>query len=237
MSRPLPAPRSRPLPAAALLLALLPGVLAPARLALLPAPPAAVAALGPPATAPRAPVSALPPPAAAPVVAGAAVGAGTAGARAVGGDRLVRSALPVSAGPAAGWRAPTPGPVRLLRPFTPGPERWSPGHRGVDLALVADAPVLAAGPGRVVFAGLVAGRGVVSVSHGELRTTYEPVVPVVSAGDVVQGGEVVGVLAPGHVPCRECLHWGLRRGEHYLDPLRLLRPARVRLLPLSSTTG
>ena len=94
--------------------------------------------------------------------------------------------------------------------------------------------MLAAGPGRVVFAGPVAGRGVVSVSHGDLRTTYEPVVPV---GDVVQGGEVVGVLAPGHLPCGECLHWGLRRGEHYLDPLRLLRPARVRLLPLTPATG
>lgn len=225
MSRPLSAPRSRPLPAVALLLALLPGVLAPARLALLlPAPPAATAAPGAAATAPWSPVSVLPPPGSPPVVV------------AVDGERLVR-ALPVTAGPATGWRAPTPGPVRLLRPFAPGPERWSPGHRGVDLALAAGAPVLVAGSGRVVFAGLVAGRGVVSVSHGELRTTYEPVVPAVTAGDVVQAGEVVGVLAPGHVPCGECLHWGLRRGKDYLDPFRLLRPARVRLLPLTPTTG
>jgi murein DD-endopeptidase MepM/ murein hydrolase activator NlpD len=59
---------------------------------------------------------------------------------------------------------------------------FGPGHRGVDLAAVAGAPVLAAGAGTVVFAGTVAGRGVVSVDHsGGLRTTYEPVLPTVTA--------------------------------------------------------
>jgi hypothetical protein len=29
-----------------------------------------------------------------------------------------------------------------------------------------------------------------------------------------------------------CLHWGLRRGDTYLDPLLLVRPRRIRLLPL-----
>ena len=41
------------------------------------------------------------------------------------------------------------------------------------------------------------------------------------------------LLADGHAGCtaEACLHWGLRRGEVYLDPLSLLRPPRVRLLP------
>jgi hypothetical protein len=45
---------------------------------------------------------------------------------------------------------------------------------------------------------------------------------------------VIGTLTPGHggCPVEACLHWGVRRGETYLDPLTVLRPPRVRLLPM-----
>ncbi|MBP2477070.1 hypothetical protein JOF53_005942 [Crossiella equi] len=40
------------------------------------------------------------------------------------------------------------------------------------------------------------------------------------------------VLASAGTPAAgTCLHWGLRRGEDYLDPLSLFAPPRVRLLP------
>ncbi len=126
-----------------------------------------------------------------------------------------------------------PAPA-VVRRFAVGPHRWSPGHRGVDLAGATHAPVLAAGAGVVSFAGAVAGRGVVSVRHaGGLRTTYEPVSSTVTAGDPVRAGDVLGALAPGgHCP-RACLHWGALRGDVYLDPLTLLRPpGPVVLLPL-----
>ena len=47
-------------------------------------------------------------------------------------------------------------------------------------------------------------------------------------------GDLLGRLEPGHPGCpvAACLHWGLRRGAVYLDPLLLVRPVRVRLLPL-----
>jgi murein DD-endopeptidase MepM/ murein hydrolase activator NlpD len=95
--------------------------------------------------------------------------------------------------------------------------------------------VRAAGDGVVAFAGMVAGRPVVSVDHADgLRTTYEPVTPVVASGQAVRRGDPLGTLVPGHEGCpvAACLHWGLRRGGTYLDPLSLLRPPRVRLLPL-----
>jgi murein DD-endopeptidase MepM/ murein hydrolase activator NlpD len=95
--------------------------------------------------------------------------------------------------------------------------------------------VLAAGDGTVVFAGMVAGRPVVSIDHtGGLRTTYEPVDPWVAAGQQVARGSPIGALRTGHPGCpvQACLHWGLRRGGAYLDPLLLLRPPRVRLLPM-----
>jgi murein DD-endopeptidase MepM/ murein hydrolase activator NlpD len=94
--------------------------------------------------------------------------------------------------------------------------------------------VRTAGDGVVAFAGMVAGRPVVSVDHADgLRTTYEPVQPTVAAGQVVTRGSPLGTLLAGHggCPAAACLHWGLRRGETYLDPLALLRPPEVRLLP------
>ncbi|MDP5183123.1 M23 family metallopeptidase [Blastococcus sp. BMG 814] len=138
--------------------------------------------------------------------------------------------------PEAPWSAPLPGDPVVTRPFDPPPHPYGPGHRGVDLAAAAGSPVLAAGEGVVVFAGMVAGRPVVSVDHpGGLRTTYEPVTPSVGAGRAVIRGDPLGVLDAGHggCPVAACLHWGARRGEVYLDPMTLLRPSRVRLLPLA----
>lgn len=129
---------------------------------------------------------------------------------------------------------PLAGGPRVVRGFGPPAHPYGPGHRGVDLGGWAGEPVLAAGDGVVVFAGPLAGRGVVSVGHaGGLRTTYEPLAPLVAAGARVRRGDVIGVLDAGHPGCpvAVCLHWGLRRGAEYLDPLVLLRRYEIRLLP------
>jgi murein DD-endopeptidase MepM/ murein hydrolase activator NlpD len=106
----------------------------------------------------------------------------------------------------------------------------------VDLSAPAGSPVLAAGDGMVVYAGAVAARTLVSLEHrGGLRTTYEPIAPAVSAGRQVRRGEVIGHLQEGHCPS-PCLHWGVRRGTDYLDPLRLVASGRIRLLPLNPAT-
>ncbi|MGY1700118.1 murein hydrolase activator EnvC family protein [Geodermatophilus sp. SYSU D00766] len=141
-------------------------------------------------------------------------------------------AVPVAAPP---WVSPIGEPPAVTRPFAPPPSPYGPGHRGADLAGAPGDVVRAAGDGVVVFAGMIAGRPVVSVDHaGGLRTTYEPVAPAVGAGQQVRRGDPLGTLAAGHegCPAAACLHWGLRRGEVYLDPLALPRPPRVRLLPL-----
>lgn len=130
------------------------------------------------------------------------------------------------------WRWPLGPPApRVLRAYSPQSSPWGPGHRGVDLAGRPGQAVYAAGPGRVFYADRLAGRGVVAIDHGALRTTYLPVRPSVHVGGRVASGTRIGVLEGGRLHCRvTCLHWGLRRGALYLDPLNLVR-RQVRLLP------
>jgi murein DD-endopeptidase MepM/ murein hydrolase activator NlpD len=143
-------------------------------------------------------------------------------------------------GRAAPVTAGAPGTVTRL--FDPPPHYYGRGHRGADVAGRPGLAVIAAGDGVVVFAGRVAGRGVVSVEHSAgLRTTYEPVAVAVAPGAAVRRGDTLGALEPGHrgCPVAACLHWGLRRPSadpaagalEYLDPLLLLGLGRVRLLP------
>lgn len=130
------------------------------------------------------------------------------------------------------WPLPPPHPV--VRSFDAPATPFGPGHRGVDLSAAAGTPVLAAGDGLVVYAGAVAARTLVSVEHRNgVRTTYEPVTPTVMAGRPVRRGEVIGRLTEGHCPS-PCLHWGARRSDEYLDPLRLVTWGRVRLLPMAA---
>ena len=134
---------------------------------------------------------------------------------------------------AAGWVAPLPGPLSVSHAFERPTTAYGAGHRGVDLRGTTGESVRAAGPGRVSYAGLLAGRGVVVVQHAAgLRTTYEPVSATVRVGQSIGSGAPLGRLAIGHSGCPgTCLHWGLLRGQTYLDPLSLLGTTHVRLLP------
>jgi murein DD-endopeptidase MepM/ murein hydrolase activator NlpD len=127
-----------------------------------------------------------------------------------------------------------PVPDRVVRDFDPPALPWLAGNRGVDLAGHPGEPVRAAEAGTVSFAGRIAGIGVVSVTSGALRTTYEPLRVAVRVGQPVSTGTVLGrlTLAGSHCRPAACLHWGLLRGNDYLDPLALLGLEQVRLLPL-----
>ncbi|MFJ4787048.1 peptidoglycan DD-metalloendopeptidase family protein [Streptomyces sp. NPDC088794] len=122
----------------------------------------------------------------------------------------------------------------VLRGWQPPATVYGPGHRGVDLAAAPGTPVRAVAAGHVSFAGRVAGRGVISVelTGTDLRTTYEPVRASVKKGDEVAAGETVGTVEPTTTHCPlTCVHWGLLRGDAYLDPLTLLPPWLLRTGP------
>jgi murein DD-endopeptidase MepM/ murein hydrolase activator NlpD len=143
----------------------------------------------------------------------------------LGGFAPPPASLPTAPAASYGWPL-RPAPNRILRGFDPPAQPWLAGNRGLDLAGRRGQAVHAANAGIVTFAGQVGGVGAVAISFGPLRTTYEPVTPVVRRGQRVRAGKVIGHL-DGPV-----LQWGLLRGTDYLDPLALLGLARVRLLPV-----
>ncbi|GAA0604580.1 M23 family metallopeptidase [Streptomyces crystallinus] len=143
-------------------------------------------------------------------------------------------------GPAAvGGVWPVPGRPVVVRGWDPPATPYGPGHRGIDLAAPPGTQIRAVAAGRVTFAGPVAGQGVLTITLDgsgtpPLRTTYEPVHPVVHPGDHVTPGQPVATLDAEPRHCGEvgCLHWGLKRGEAYVNPLVLVGRGHCRLLPV-----
>lgn len=117
--------------------------------------------------------------------------------------------------------------------FRPPAHLGAPGNRGWEYRTAPGSPVLAASAGVVVFAGPIGGARYVSIQHGRgLRTTYSLLATIeVAAGDVVTLGARVGTTAGR-------FHFGVRRGDTYLDPAGVLGGGlggtRVRLVPVES---
>ncbi len=149
---------------------------------------------------------------------------------------LLPAAIPAAqASPAPAWVWPLDPPPGVVEGFDPPDDAYGSGHRGVDLLGSPGQLVLAVAAGRVTFAGQVAGRGVVVVDHGRLRSTYQPVVAEVRVGDRVAAGDRLGTLTTygSHCLPDTCLHLGARVGDAYRDPLDYLPSGPLRLLPLS----
>ena len=146
--------------------------------------------------------------------------------------------LPLLAAPAAAtptWAWPLDPPPGVVEGFDPPDDPYGTGHRGVDLLGSPGQLVLAVAPGRVTFAGQVAGLDVVVVDHGRLRSTYQPVVAQVRVGARVAAGDRLGTLTTygSHCLPDTCLHLGARHGDTYRDPLDFLPGGPLRLLPLN----
>lgn len=124
---------------------------------------------------------------------------------------------------------------KIIKTFSPPTKRWAAGHRGIDFPALAGQKVFASGAGVITFAGLVANKEVVVITHGSVRTTYEPVKAAVAVGDVVNTGQVIGriVASDSHCSANEvvtCLHWGAIKNERYINPMLLLTQ-KIKLLP------
>lgn len=147
-----------------------------------------------------------------------------------------RTTAAAAAGAAPSWQWPLAPRPPVLRGFNPPPKPWLSGHRGVDLGFaVAGAPVTSPAAGTVSFVGVVVDRPVITIDHGGgLRSSFEPVESTLAVGATVTAGQVVGAVLPGHCPAAQCLHWGVRDGEDYVNPLQFvldLRPSILLPLP------
>jgi murein DD-endopeptidase MepM/ murein hydrolase activator NlpD len=123
------------------------------------------------------------------------------------------------------WSPPVGGPV--VRGFDPPRSQFGPGHLGVDYAVAPGTPVHAAGAGVVVFAGRVGESMHVVVLHaGEVRTTDSFLATVaVVTGQAVGRGAILGTsggTGAGHAG--GVLHFGVRVGTTYVDPMLLFAP-------------
>ena len=142
------------------------------------------------------------------------------------------------------YRSPTAeSRPRVIRPFEKPAQRWSAGHRGVDLAVPEnDRRVYAPAPGKVVFSGTIVNRKVLVIAHPDgRRSTFEPMDEALPVGTTVAAGEVIGTVAvtaggTSERPYRRCitvcLYWGVRQGgargdgsgkdAEYINPMSLL---------------
>ncbi len=155
------------------------------------------------------------------------------------GVNSIASPLPTAAAPLSAnlaWSWPLAGKPRVVRVFDLPAQPWLSGHRGVDLLAAQGSAVVAPIEGVVSFSGVVADRPVLSLAvAGGLRLSFEPVRSELKAGDAVIRGQHLGVLE-GPTHCRDpalggsCLHWGVRRGEDYVNPLQFVLDLRPSVL-------
>lgn len=142
------------------------------------------------------------------------------------------------------YRSPTAeSRPRVVHPFEKPAQRWSAGHRGVDLRVPEnDRRVYAPAAGKVVFSGTVVNRKVLVLAHPDgRRSTFEPMDEALPVGTTVAAGEVIGTVAvtaggTSERPYRRCttvcLYWGVRQGgdrgdgsgktAEYINPMSLL---------------
>jgi len=130
---------------------------------------------------------------------------------------------------------PIPG-AQQVKDFDLPINTFSRGHRGVDYLSTFNSPVMAAADGVITHAGLIANRWTITVTHNNLRTTYEPVKPIIIFGEFVRQGQIIGYLQQTGSHCfpESCLHFGLKEGKAYLIPSIKNNRNYPRLLPLYS---
>ena len=150
------------------------------------------------------------------------------------------------------YRSPTAeSRPRVIRPFENPAQRWSAGHRGVDLAVPEnDRRVYTPAPGKVVFSGTVVNRKVLVIAHPDgRRSTFEPMDETLPVGTTVTAGDVIGTVAVtasgnserSYRRCSTpCLYWGVRQGgargdgsgkeAEYINPMSLLGSKKPSIL-------
>ena len=132
--------------------------------------------------------------------------------------------LPLAVPSSKPLRRTSPYGVRT-DPFTKN-ATW---HGGVDLAHGWNAPINAAGPGKVVYAGYKAGYGrVVEVEHGYgFKSLYAHLNSIkVKKGDTVAMGDLVGLMGSSGRSTGPHLHYEVQFNGKQYDPAKFLKAGK-----------
>ena len=128
-------------------------------------------------------------------------------------------------------------PVRhpeVLQDFDAPDKPWLAGHRGVDLASHEGDELIAPAAGYISFAGKVAGKDVVVITHPQgFRSTFEPAQAVARQGQALKRGEVFALRSSGESNhCEDtCIHWGVKISkQRYLNPQRMIEASPIIIL-------
>ena len=122
--------------------------------------------------------------------------------------------------PAAGGIS-SPFGLRIL----PGKRSGSRGHKGMDISAPQGTTVVAAGAGRVTYAGERNSYGnLIELDHGkDLVTRYAHLDRVdVAVGEVVELGQMIGLLGQTGRTTGPNLHFETIAHGRYVDPLRYI---------------
>lgn len=127
--------------------------------------------------------------------------------------------------------------VNIIKDFDAPAKPWLAGHRGVDLQAEEGTELYAPSDGIINFAGLVAGKSVVTIKHGVLSSTFEPAYTDLPVGTVVRKGQFFGYVTVGSDHCDNlCIQWGLkRRNRTYANPRKMVAKKRIILKPKEET--
>lgn len=131
------------------------------------------------------------------------------------------------------WSWPLSPRPAVVRAFAKPVQKWKAGHRGIDLDCAKAQEIRAPAPGTVSHSGRVVDRGVITITTEDgFRTSFEPVVDQLPRGTHVTAGTVIARRDPElkHEGCASCLHWGVREGEEYINPLSLVGALRPSVL-------
>ena len=148
---------------------------------------------------------------------------------------LVGASIPATANAEEPGLIP-PVDAAVARGFALPAGQRGPGNRGIDYEVVSGTPVRAAAGGTVTFAGRVPNTVAVTVDHGDgFETTYTGMRALyVARGDVIDQGHWLGETD-------DRFHFGVLKGEVYVDPQAYLRPIdsgdAIHLIPVERTEG
>lgn len=153
-------------------------------------------------------------------------------------DGIVGPPVATPAPAAVPWMIP-PVDAPIGRRYEQPGTQWGPGHRGVDYYVAAGTMVRAAGDGRVAFAGAVANKLAVTIDHGDgVLSSYSELDEIlVRQGTLLRAGAWIGRTGATHAGGRAGLHFSVRLGGRYVDPIGLVGPvdpaAAMHLVPVA----